>query len=81
MPNKAQLPTGVSRVRPHLEEVDNVPLLVGLFTDCDPDVNKEMLIIMQENEEVVLTVGSSLNISNTAMFIQVGKQTKGRTTV
>lgn len=71
MPNKAQLPTGVSRVRPHLEEVDNVPLLVSLFTDCDSEVNKEMLKIMQENDEVVLTIGSSLNTANIGMFLQV----------
>ena len=71
MPNKAQLPAGVSRVRPHLEEVDNVPLLVGLFTDCDPEVNLEMLTIMQENGEVVLTIGSSLNIVNVPMLLQV----------
>uniref|UniRef100_A0A158PHK5 PlsC domain-containing protein n=1 Tax=Angiostrongylus costaricensis TaxID=334426 RepID=A0A158PHK5_ANGCS len=47
LPNKARLPTGISAVRPHLEQVDNVPLLVGLITDCTPEANLQMLEIMQ----------------------------------
>ena len=31
---QAQLPRGIDQIRPHLEQVDNVPLLVNLFTDC-----------------------------------------------
>ena len=31
---QAQLPRGINQIRPHLEGVDNVPLLVNLFTDC-----------------------------------------------
>lgn len=31
-PNRARLPKGIENVRPHLENVDNVPLLVPLFT-------------------------------------------------
>ncbi|CAI4233031.1 unnamed protein product [Auanema sp. JU1783] len=70
MPNKAQLPTGVSAVRPHLEDVDNVPLLVGLFTDCTPIVTSEMINIMQEYGETVLLIGSALNTSNIDAFGQ-----------
>ena len=35
--NRAKLPRGVENIRPHLEHVDNVPLLVPLFTDCTPE--------------------------------------------
>ena len=33
---QAKLPRGVHNIRPHLEQVDNVPLLVPMFTDCSP---------------------------------------------
>ncbi|KAK6044594.1 hypothetical protein COOONC_17901 [Cooperia oncophora] len=70
LPNKAQLPTGIAAVRPHLEQVDNVPLLVGLITDCTPEASLQMLEIMQEYGELVLAVGSSLSIVNTSVFLQ-----------
>ncbi|KAK6028383.1 hypothetical protein OSTOST_05571 [Ostertagia ostertagi] len=58
IPNKAQLPTGIEAVRPHLEQVDNVPLLVGLITDCTPGANLQMLEIMQADVSIsVLPVG------------------------
>ena len=31
---QARLPKGIENIRPHIEKVDNVPLLVSLFTDC-----------------------------------------------
>lgn len=31
---QAKLPRGIENIRPHLKNVDNVPLLVNLFTDC-----------------------------------------------
>ena len=31
---QANLPKGIENIRPHLENIDNVPLLVSLFTDC-----------------------------------------------
>ena len=39
--NRAKLPRGVENIRPHLEHVDNVPLLVPLFTDCTPEGKKQ----------------------------------------
>ncbi|WKX90007.1 hypothetical protein Q1695_009109 [Nippostrongylus brasiliensis] len=69
-PNKARLPTGIGAVRPHLEQVDNVPLLVGLITDCTPQANQQMLEIMQDYGELVLAVGSSLSTVNTSVFLQ-----------
>ncbi|KIH58559.1 hypothetical protein ANCDUO_11234 [Ancylostoma duodenale] len=70
LPNKAQLPTGIAAVRPHLEQVDNVPLLVSLITDCTSPANLEMLEIMQEYGELVLAIGSSLSVANTNIFLQ-----------
>lgn len=34
--SQAKLPRGIQNIRPHLDSVDNVPLLVPLFTDCSP---------------------------------------------
>uniref|UniRef100_A0A8R1DUM8 Cation-transporting P-type ATPase C-terminal domain-containing protein n=1 Tax=Caenorhabditis japonica TaxID=281687 RepID=A0A8R1DUM8_CAEJA len=68
IPNIARLPTGVRNVRPHLEDVDNVPLLVGLFTDSTTAAVEEMVEIMQENGEVVMVIGSSRNPSNSTLF-------------
>ena len=34
---QAKLPRGIDNIRPHLQDVDNVPLLVPLFTDCTPE--------------------------------------------
>ncbi|VDO39511.1 unnamed protein product [Onchocerca flexuosa] len=74
-PNKAKLPSGIENIRPHLENVDNVPLLVNLFTDCDHFSCQKMIeimqiIIIQDYGEVVLVVGSSLNYFNSNIFSQ-----------
>lgn len=71
LPNKAGLPVGIGNVRPHLENVDNVPLLVSLFTDCVREATQEMMHIMQDYSEVVLSIGSSLNPKNIDVFCQV----------
>ncbi|KAB0400688.1 hypothetical protein E2I00_008313, partial [Balaenoptera physalus] len=47
----AKLPRGIHQVRPHLQNIDNVPLLVPLFTDCTPETMCEMIKIMQEYGE------------------------------
>lgn len=39
----AKLPNGVKDVRKHLEEVDNVPLLVSIFTDATKESTREMV--------------------------------------
>jgi len=67
---KSQLPCGVSAIRSHLESVDNVPLLVSLFTDCEPKDVSEMIRIYQENGECVMCMGSSLKVENTESFTQ-----------
>ncbi|OQV16992.1 Transmembrane protein 94 [Hypsibius exemplaris] len=68
--NRARLPRGIENMRKHIAEVDNVPLLVSLFTDCIPASIREMLEIMQENGEVVCCLGSSANLSNASVFMQ-----------
>lgn len=68
--NRAKLPKGIDNIRPHLENIDNVPLLVSLFTDCTPDTTKEMIQIMQEYGEVVCVLGSSSNLNNIPLFLQ-----------
>lgn len=40
---QAKLPRGIHQVRPHLKNIDNVPLLVPLFTDCTPESESEHL--------------------------------------
>lgn len=70
MSNKAQLPRGIENIRPHLENIDNVPLLVSLFTDCSAEATKEMLKIMQSYGEVVVCLGSSANSTNVEIFLQ-----------
>ncbi|RWS28155.1 uncharacterized protein B4U80_10848 [Leptotrombidium deliense] len=70
MSNRAKLPKGIENIRPHLENIDNVPLLVSLFTDCTPETTGEMINIMQENGEIVCVLGSSANIYNIPIFLQ-----------
>ncbi|XP_035260533.1 transmembrane protein 94-like isoform X2 [Anguilla anguilla] len=68
--NRAKLPKGIENVRPHLKNIDNVPLLVPLFTDCTSQTMCEMVQIMQEYGEVVCCLGSCQNINNNAVFLQ-----------
>ncbi|XP_071444767.1 transmembrane protein 94 isoform X3 [Hetaerina americana] len=70
MSNRAKLPRGIEKIRPHLEQIDNVPLLVSLFTDCTPSATREMLHIMQEYGEVVCVMGSLANAHNMPIFMQ-----------
>lgn len=67
---QAKLPRGIQNIRPHLENVDNVPLLVSLFTDCSAEATREMLQIMQTYGEIVVCVGSSASAANADIFLQ-----------
>lgn len=40
---QAKLPRGIEEIRPHIENVDNVPLLVSLFTESTPTATREMV--------------------------------------
>lgn len=68
---KAQLPRGIDEIRPHLEDVDDIPLHVSLFAECTPRAMKEMIRIFQENGEVVCCIGNALNTKNTESFALV----------
>ena len=59
------------QIRPHLENMDNVPLLVSLFTDCDSSNTREMIVIMQDYGEVVCVLGSSANHANVSFFKKI----------
>lgn len=67
---QAKLPRGIENIRPHIENVDNVPLLVSLFTDCTPEATLEMVRIMQEYGEVVCCLGSAASLHNLPVFLQ-----------
>ncbi|CAH1388876.1 unnamed protein product [Nezara viridula] len=70
MSNRAKLPRGIEQIRPHLEQVDNVPLLVSLFTDCIPSTTQQMLDIMKDYGEIVCVMGSSANADNSSIFLR-----------
>lgn len=55
----ARLPHGIEAIKKHLIQVDNVPLLVSLFTDATPDTIKSMVGILREHGEVVMSIGSA----------------------
>lgn len=67
---QAKLPRGIENIQPHLENVDNVPLLVSLFTDCSAEATREMLGIMQQYGEIVVCIGSSASNANAEIFLQ-----------
>lgn len=73
---KAQLPRGIDQIRPHLENVDDIPLHVSLFAECTPRAIKEMIRIFQENGEVVCCIGNALNVKNTESFALVSQKKK-----
>mmetsp|Transcript_20940 Transcript_20940/g.23211 ORF Transcript_20940/g.23211 Transcript_20940/m.23211 type:complete len:1321 (-) Transcript_20940:439-4401(-) len=64
----AKLPHGIESVRNHLKEVDNVPLLVSLFTDTTKDTTMEMIDIFQEYHDTVIAVGLSHLPRNSKIF-------------
>ena len=43
---------GIPAIRHHLKTVDDVPLLVSIFTDSTPSNVCDMMRIMQENGDV-----------------------------
>jgi magnesium-transporting ATPase (P-type) len=64
----AKLPHGIDDVRKHLEEVDNVPLLVSLFTDVTKESTAQMVETFQEYSDTVLAMGLSHLARNADIF-------------
>jgi hypothetical protein len=65
---QAKMPHGVEAIKRHLQEVDNVPLLVNLYTDATPSSTCEMIEVFKSYGEVVLTIGSSFRANNQPIF-------------
>ena len=65
---KARLPHGITEIRQHLNTVDDVPLLVKLFTNSSPSTVRDMLHVMQDHGEIVCVVGSGMRIENAPIF-------------
>eukprot|EP00042_Codosiga_hollandica_P059539 m.919781 g.919781 ORF g.919781 m.919781 type:complete len:702 (-) comp60199_c0_seq1:1042-3147(-) len=68
--NIARLPRGIAEIRPHIQQVDDVPLLVPLFTESTPVATQEMIKILQEYGGIVCVIGSSLSWVNGGPFGQ-----------
>lgn len=64
----ARLPHGVEAVVRHLEDVDNVPLLVRLYTNATKRSTNDMIQIFHENSDTVLTVGLAHASHNNEIF-------------
>jgi hypothetical protein len=59
----AKLPHGVQDVKKHLKEVDNVPLLVSLYTDATKQSTCEMVQVFKDYHDTVLSAGLA-HVSN-----------------
>ncbi|PRP88308.1 hypothetical protein PROFUN_03417 [Planoprotostelium fungivorum] len=69
--NPAHLPRGIPAIRQHLEDdIDNVPLLVPMFSQANTTTTRDMIEIFQENGDVVCCFGSALDQQNSQIFIQ-----------
>mmetsp|Transcript_37345 Transcript_37345/g.44560 ORF Transcript_37345/g.44560 Transcript_37345/m.44560 type:complete len:457 (+) Transcript_37345:104-1474(+) len=64
----ARLPHGVADVKRHLKEVDNVPLLVSVFTDVTKHTTAEMVHVFQNYSDTVLAIGLSHVSCNDEIF-------------
>eukprot|EP00615_Pteridomonas_danica_P008901 CAMPEP_0114349524 /NCGR_PEP_ID=MMETSP0101-20121206/15592_1 /TAXON_ID=38822 ORGANISM="Pteridomonas danica, Strain PT" /NCGR_SAMPLE_ID=MMETSP0101 /ASSEMBLY_ACC=CAM_ASM_000211 /LENGTH=194 /DNA_ID=CAMNT_0001488131 /DNA_START=188 /DNA_END=769 /DNA_ORIENTATION=+ len=65
---KAQMPHGPKAIRKHIDEVDNVPLLVSMFADSTPSTVNEMIHVFQEYDESTLVLGTSYRACNLELF-------------
>ena len=62
------MPHGIEAIKTHIQNVDNVPLLVSLFTDATPVTVRQMVEVFRDNGEVVLTIGGGYRSSNYAIY-------------
>ncbi len=60
----------MENIRQHIENVDNVPLHVSLFTDCSKSSTKDMIKIFKDYGEIVCCFGSSQAIENMDIFVE-----------
>lgn len=64
----AHMPHGIEAIKTHIQNVDNVPLLVSLFTDATPVSVRQMVEVFRDNGEVVLTIGGGYRSTNHAIY-------------
>jgi hypothetical protein len=57
----AKLPHGIESVKRHLEEVDNVPLLVSLFTDVTKETTMQMVRLYCSGVALDFVISQILN--------------------
>lgn len=62
------MPHGIEAIKRHIREVDNVPLLVSLFTDSTPSSIRQMLEIFREYGETVLAIGGGYRCYHSDIF-------------
>ncbi|UKJ90436.2 hypothetical protein MACJ_001369 [Theileria orientalis] len=62
------LPNGIDNIRQHIQQVDDIPLQVSLYCNCNSSNIVEMLDILNENGERIMCVGSGLNPNNFYLF-------------
>ncbi|KAJ2783640.1 hypothetical protein GGI15_002508 [Coemansia interrupta] len=65
---KARLPRGIDSIRPHLADVDDIPLQISLFAEAAPEATREMVGIFQENGDIVCCIAGALGGANTLTF-------------
>ncbi len=64
----ARMPHGIEAIKEHIQNVDNVPLLVSLFTDATPGTIRSMVEIFRDNGEIVLTIGAGYRAHNQQIY-------------
>ena len=67
---RAQLPYGIESIRKHILYVDPIPLQVSMYSHCKSVSSRAMISILQDNHEVVCSIGSATNHSNTRCVVQ-----------
>jgi hypothetical protein len=65
-----KLPVGISNVRDHLIDIDNVPLLVRLFVDSTASNKAQMIQIAEEFGEVCFSMGTLADSDNQQAFLE-----------
>lgn len=67
----ARLPHGIEDVKRHLREVDNVPLLVSLFTDATEESTMDMVGIIYVMIIEFFAAGSFFHIDFFILTLQI----------
>eukprot|EP00371_Babesia_bovis_P002955 XP_001611602.1 hypothetical protein [Babesia bovis T2Bo] len=64
------LPSGIENIKRHIEEVDDIPLQVSLFANCNTKNTAEMLRILRNNGETIMCIGAGLKPPNFCVFTE-----------